>query len=662
MALRLSIAVSLAILPATAQQANPSDLAQLSLEDLMKIQVTTVSKKEQNLWRTGAAVFVITQEDIHRSGATNIPDLLRIAPGVDVGRLDANRWAISVRGFNDEYANKVLVLIDGRSVYSSTVSGVFWDTQDVPLEDIDRIEIVRGPGGTVWGANAVNGVINIITKSSSATQGGLLVAGGGSENNADGLIQYGGKIGPGTYRVFGHYFHTGSSDAPAGGNAFDGWQSAQGGFRSDWAVSPSDSLTVLGDFLNTHEAQSAPLAFSSQLPRFELYNDRFTKYAGDVLGRWKHIFRNGSDLTVQLYDDYQRRHEMGFHELQNTLDLDLQHHIALGLRNDVVWGFGARSIQSRYRPGYALDILPHERNDFLGSGFVQDEFRLTDWLSLTAGSKVEHNAFTGWEFEPGVQIVWTPSPRHTVWASAARAIRQPSILEFGINSDFGVTPTGAPYGPSFVLVHVSGNSRQQTESLVDAEFGYRVQLSKALTLDLAAFTGFYDNLETSLTGDIYPVITPQLQYLVLPLRFANQAGAHTYGAEFSANWKASPRVRFSPTYSYFHMNVDGDTGALLTTPGMSPAHQFQVRSLIDLRRNLEWDSAVGYVSRLPAPGFPAYVRIDTRLGWRVGESTELSIVGQNLESPRHPEFYNPLYSINYTLVERSIFAKATWRF
>ena len=281
--------------PGLAQNSTPSDLTQVSLEDLMNMQVTSVSKKGQNLKKTGAAVFVINQEDIRRSGVTNIPDLLRMAPGVDVARIDANTWAISIRGFNYRYSSRVLVLIDGRTVYTPTFSGVFWDEQDVPLEDIDRIEVIRGPGGTVWGANAVNGVINIITKSSKDTQGGLVTAGTGSEQSADGLFQYGGKAGQkGHYRVFGRYFNVENSARAGGGPAADGWHGSHGGFRSDWNPSDRDAVTVQGDLFGTSEGQTVTTLFSNQLPDFRTLNDKVTVGSGNVLGRWNHTFSNGS--------------------------------------------------------------------------------------------------------------------------------------------------------------------------------------------------------------------------------------------------------------------------------------------------------------------------------------------------------------------------------
>jgi len=650
---------ALSALSMWAQQPKDYDLSQASLEDLMNIQVTSVSKKEQKLSKTGAAIFVITQEDIRRSGATNIPDVLRLAPGVDVARVDANQWAISIRGFNDQYANKVLVLIDGRSVYSPSFSGVYWDMQDVPLADIERIEIIRGPGGTVWGANAVNGVINIISKSAAATKGGLISAGAGSQDHADGLVQYGGQIGgDGAYRVFGRYFNTANSDYPDGREAADGWQGGHAGFRSDWNPSASDTLTVQGDFLKTEEGETITTLFSNALPLAETLNDAVNTTGGNILARWNHSLAKGSVMSLQVYYDYTRNLAQGFLDTEKTLDLDFQHHLALGSRNDVVWGLGTRFIAGNYGVGDSLTILPHHRFDSLFSAFLQDQLKLTNSLSLTMGSKFEHNDFTGFEYEPSVQLVWTPTGTQTLWMSAARAIREPSTFEDGLQDN----AQSVPVGSSFAVVRVFGNPSIQSEEMRDVEAGYRALANKRLSLDITAFGGLYRNLQY--VTALAPFVESQqgVPYLVLPEEFVNGPQAHTYGAEFFANWSLTEHWRISPGYSYFHIGIDGNSTGLYTPPGASPNHQFQVRSLLDLPHHIEWDNTVGYVSQLAVGNIPQYARLDSRVGWRWGEGVELSVVGQNLFSPRHAEFSNAAYPTNYTLVERSVFAKVTWRF
>jgi iron complex outermembrane receptor protein len=657
---RLGLVAALAALPGWAQPPQGPDLSQDSLEELMNIPVTSVSKKEQKLSKAGAAIFVITQEDIRRSGATNIPDLLRLAPGVDVARVDANRWAISIRGFNDEHANKVLVLIDGRSVYNPSFSGVFWDMVDVPLEDIERIEVIRGPGGTVWGANAVNGVINIITKSADATQGGLISAGTGSEDHAASMAQYGGQVGlNGYYRVFGQFSDIGNSVFPGGQQAADGWLAGHGGFRSDWTLSPRDTLTVQGDFLKTDESQTISTLFSNALPLTETFSDPIQATAGDILARWNHTLANGSQMSLQLYDDYSRRLDQGLVDSQNTVDLDFQDHLTWGRRNDVVWGIGARVIDSDVGIGYDLTIVPNRRFDQLYSVFLQDELKLTNSLSLTMGTKIEHNDFTSFEFEPSVQLMWTPTERQTVWVSGSRAIREPSPVDVGLQDDTASVPIGSGFG----IVRVLGDPNiKKVEALRDFEIGYRALASNRVSLDVTAFVGRYRNLQSLVALAPYGATQDGVAYLVLPYLLMNGPAATIYGAEFSANWNVTGRWRISPGYSYFHIDVDGDSSGLVTPLGTSPNHQFQIRSQLDLPRHFEWDNTLGYVSKLAAGNVPAYARVDSRLGWRVGEFVELSVVGQNLSTPRHAEFFDSTTTTDYTLLERTVFGKVTWRF
>jgi iron complex outermembrane recepter protein len=646
-----------------AQSPGARDLTDISLEDLMNIQVTSVSKKEQKLAKTGAAVFVITQEDIRRSGATNIPDVLRMAPGVDVARVDANRWAISIRGFNAIFSNKVLVLIDGRSVYVNVGSNVFWDDHGVPVEDIDHIEVIRGPGGTVWGANAVNGVINIITKSSKATQGGLITAGTGSAESAESLAQYGGKFrSNGTYRVFGKYFNVETSVAPSGQNAADGWHSSQGGFRSDWDLSPKDSLTVQGDLLTTSAGQTVTTVFSKALPLQRTVNDRQKNTAGNILGRWDHTFANGSDSSLQISSDVEHRHsQFEVSAARDMTDVDFDHHVALGSRNDVVWGLGYRFETDNLLQGFATRILPLHSTHNSFSTFVQDEIKLTNSLLFTLGSKFEHNSFTGFEYEPSAQLVWTPSGEHTVWASAARAIRQPSLVDFGLQVDLAVV---ALANGSFVVPTLVGNPNTRDEQLHDYEAGYRTQLNRRVSLDVTGFWSFYRNLITQEPGAPFFTVNPAPPHLILPLVWDNKARAQNYGGEVTATWDVNSRWKISPSYSLLHMSIMRDSSsrdsAIERTIGNSPKHQLQIRSWIKLRKNVDWDGTLMYVSGLTNLGVPGYARLDTRLGWRVGEFVELSIVGQNLLRARHMEFSDP--RMHATEAERSVFGKVTWRF
>jgi iron complex outermembrane receptor protein len=646
-----------------AQQPRPVDLTEVSLEDLMNMQVTSVSKREQKISRAGAAIYVITQDDIRRSGANNVPDLLRMAPGVHVARMDSNAWAISIRGFNDLYADKVLVLIDGRSVYNPLFSGVFWDAQDVVLENIERIEVIRGPGGTVWGANAVNGIINIISKSAKATEGGLVTAGSGSKTTGEGVAQYGGTIGSrGSYRAFGKYFNVDPSVFPDRSRSANGWHGLHGGFRSDWDLSSRDTVTVQGDLQKMDEGQTITTVFSNALPSQATFTERFDAVAANLLGRWNHTLANGSETSLQIYDDYSRRVDLGVANKQNTINLDFQHHTGIGSRQDLVWGLGARVADIDLGAGYGIMFSRRDRTDKLFSAFVQDEVRIAGSLWLTMGSKVERNDFTGFEFEPSVGLVWSPTNRQSVWFSAARAIRQPSALDTSVRSDSAVLP--AP-GVPFALLTVSGNPLATAETLRDIEAGYRAQIGTRLSVDLAAFRSYYRSLRSGDLDAPYFTTDPGPPHLVLPVVFGNKTRANTYGGELFLNWSVTNRWRLSPGYSVLRMAIFRDPSSVdvqaQTIPGSVPRHQFQIRSSLQLTRSLEWDSSLFHIGRLAYGGIPRYTRVDSRLALRLGESLEFSVSGQNLLTPRHAEFPDEL-GASHTVIERSVFGKVVWRF
>ncbi len=638
------------------------DLGDMGLEDLMKIQVSSVSKKDEPMSQAGAAIFVITQNDIRHSGATSIPDLLRMVPGVDVAQIDGNAWAISIRGFNYHYVNKVLVLIDGRTVYTPLFSGVYWDEQDVPLEDIERIEVIRGPGGTVWGANAVNGVINIITKNSRDTQGGLLTAGTGSHRSADGVLQYGGSAGAnGSYRVFGRYFQDRTSRPDIGGPGADAWHGSHGGFRSDWALTPSDSLTVQGDLFGSSQGQLITTLIASRLPDYYTLNDRVAVATGNLLGRWKHTFANGSEASVQMYYDRARRSEQGTTGVLNTGDVDFQYHFRAGERHDIVAGGGYRLSDESFEAGYAFGYNTDHRRDKLANVFFQDEVQLSHTVSLSLGSKFEHNSYTGFEYEPSAQLVWTPNKQQTVWGSVARAIRQPAWYDVASWSDLWSVPLP---GGALGLYRLEG-APNKTEQLLDFEAGYRGSLSKRVAIDVALFCSHYWNLQTVEPGTPYFTMTPAPPHFVLPWYYANLSRAHNYGAEFSAQWDIYKRWRVHPGYSFLQMKLTPEPGSqdpyLQWFEGISPKHQFQIRSNMDLPHRLEWDVSAFYATELKSGPIPAYARLDTRVGWRAGESLEFSVGAQNLLAPRHLEF--PLVdTLHPAYMPRSVFGKVTWRF
>jgi iron complex outermembrane receptor protein len=652
------------VLGLPAKAAPQTDLSEASLEQLMNIEVTTVSKKEQKLSRVAAAIFVITQEDIRRSGARNIPDLLRLVPGMDVAQLDANGWAISARGFNDYLANKLLVMIDGRSVYDPAFGGVFWELQDVPLEDIDRIEVIRGPGGTIWGANAMNGVINIITKRAKATRGGLLKSGSGSTTTAQDLVQYGGQLrGHGFLRVFGQYSNNSSLTFPSGQRAADGWHMPHGGFRSDWDLTEKNSVTVEGDFYNSDEGETLT-SFLSLSPPFEaVFNDRIFSRGGNTLARWDHRFSDRSEATLQMYYDGGRRTQFGIHEDRNTWDFDFKNHVAIAPRQDLVWGFGYRVDSFYVRPGYAISPARPRSTDNLFNSFIQDEIRLANSFWLTLGSKFEHNAYTGFEYEPGARLLWSPNNRQAAWASISRAIRQPTLEDVEVRYNEAAFP-----GPDGVvsLLSVFGNPHIKSEELLAYEAGYRAQASRRLSVDVSAFYNIYDRLCTYEPAPPFLEASPPPPHLVLPEVTGNKMHGNTYGAEASSSWNVSRWWKVSPGYAWLKMNLHADPGSQdkssPTAAGDSPRQQFQIRSSMDLPRHWEFDTNLYYVGRLSDLRIPEHARADARLGWRPTPSWEFSVVGQDLLDPRHLEFVYQSNNVLGSEIPRSVYGEIRFWF
>jgi iron complex outermembrane recepter protein len=657
------LAFSLSPVALRADQApSPADLNKMDIEDLMQIKVTSVSKKEQSLSRTAAAVFVIDQEDIRRSGATNIPDLLRMVPGVDVQQVDANAWAISVRGFNTRFSNKLLVLVDGRTVYTPVFSGVYWEDLDMPLEDIDRIEVIRGPGATVWGANAVNGVISIFTKSAKATKGGLVTAGGGSQLHALGLLQYGGSAGKeGAYRVYGKFFDVGDSAAYNGTPAADHWRREHAGFRADWDLSSRDSLMVEGDLFANQASQTRRNGFYAT-PYDYIFNQALDATGGDVLARWDHTLAGGSQTSFQAYYDSYRRTDMGIPDRLRTFDLDFQHHISAGDRHDIVWGLGYRVSNAMTAPGYAVGFSPPSRTENLYSGFVQDEVRLSDSLWVTVGCKLEHNPYTGLETEPSARVAWSrPGSRNTIWAAASRAFRQPSRVDTDLRQD----PQTVAVLPGMVEVSwLYGNPRIKDEELRDYELGYRAEFTKNFSLDADTFLSFYRNLETFEPQPVVIIPGSPVQ-LEIPMRLENKAHAVTYGGELSLNWNVTSRWRVRPGYAYLHATIHQDPSSrgqpMFNIATAFPQSMPQIRSSLNLWRRTEFDQSLYYTARLPGGSIPGHARFDLRLARHFGEFAEVSLVGQNLLRPRSTEYGDYLWIIG-TQAVRSIYLQTTWRF
>jgi iron complex outermembrane receptor protein len=654
-------------LPACCAQS--ADLTQKSLEDLMNIDVTSVSKKAQKTSETAAAVFVITSEEIRRSGALNIPDLLRMVPGLDVGQIDGNQWAISARGFNGQYSNKLLVLIDGRTVYTPVFVGVFWDSQNVPLESIERIEVIRGPGAAVWGSNAVNGVINIITKSAGETQGGSVDAGAGNAIIGPEAIRYGGKArGLGAYRVYAEGFHAGSLPTPAGLDGQDDWRLVHGGFRTDSSLSAKDSLTTEGDVAQGKAGELSTVPVSLQLPETATLALRNRYWDWNLLARWKRTISPRSETSLQIYFDRTTREDPTYGIGLNTLDIDFQHHVAWGSRQDIVWGLGYRLSADGTNPTLRIVFTPQNRLTHLFSIYAQDEITiLPDRLRLSVGARLEHNGYTGFDLEPSARLAWSLNSKNMVWSAVTGAVRTPARSDRDIRVNYEALPGSIATGYLPMLVSFFGNPNAKNEQLTAFEAGYRNNWTSSFSLDTTVFYNRYRDLESVESGTMGLEMTPAPPHLLIPTSFSNNLYGETHGIEFFANWKAASHWTLSPGYAFFSMHLHTFAGSLDTTTaqsteGSTPDHQAQLRSSVSLPKSLQWNTSAYFVNRLPSLAIPSYTRVDTGLTWRAGKSISISAVGQNLFSNRHMEFSGLDSSVQAGLMRRSAYAKMAWSF
>ncbi len=634
---------------AVAHATDSAALADLSLEELMNESVTSVSKKATRLDESPAAITVISNDDIRRLGITSIPEALRLVPGMDVARITANRWAVSARGFNTEFAGKLLVLIDGRSVYNPSFSGVFWDAQDLVLEDLDRIEVIRGPGAALWGANAVNGVVNIITKGAKETQGMLFSSVVGTEEQPSTSLRYGGQLGPHLfYRAYLKYFNRAGFVDSEGRDAHDAWNSARGGFRLDWEPFKTDSVTLQGDYYRSEIGGRFVVA--ELTPPFSKVLDRTSSNMGaNVLGRWTHRFSESSQLTIQSFYDHST-HQTVASEINDVADLDIQHRFALGSRNDIVWGLGYRHSVNEIPRSSILLVTPRRRAFNLYTAFLQDQITLVSKrLSLILGSKFEHNDYTGFEIQPNGRLLWTPDDKQTFWAGVSRAVRTPSRVETTRRYSLAAFQP-SPFAPPVEVVSF-GNPGQTSEIVLSYELGYRVRPVRQLSLDLAAFYNVYDRLidpngipgELRFEGDRF----------VQPINGGNTQSGESYGVELSVQWKVTERWRLISDYSWLKLQLRPEE---IEEKG-SPQQQFRLRSYLD--------RSVAYVDRIventTGQAIPAYVRADIGLVWRPRENLEVGIWGQNLLDNRHPEF-GDIFASSPVEVPRSVLGRITWRF
>lgn len=642
-------------------------LHELSLEQLSEIEVTSVSKQSEKLMDAPASVFVITNDDIRRSGVTSIPEALRLAPGVEVARINAHQWAISIRGFNSDISNKLLVLIDGRSVYSSLYAGVFWDVQDTLLDDIDRIEVVSGPGGTLWGANAVNGVINIITRSAKDTQGGLLEIGGGNEKHRFGGARYGGQLGDAAVRAYIKGSDGDASQQIDGTAGNDDWRMAQGGFRLDWQPAAADHLTMQGDLYHGSEDGTFPGEFTLGTLPGASFNDEVNLGGGNLLGRWTRQLDPTSDVALQIYYDHTQRDIPGtYQEKRDTGDFDFQHHFTLGARNDLLWGLGYRWTSDQIDNTTFASFIPDHRTDETFSAFLQDKIDL--WqkrVFLTLGSKFEHNDYSGFEYQPNARLSWLISDKQSAWGAVSRAVRIPARLDTDLQLQIPVGAVPLPTTPPINLplyVTVQGNKHIETEALIAYEAGYRFQIAETASIDLATFYNDYDHIQTAETGASNVVVNPPIIYAALPKTLESGIEGKAYGGTLLMNWRPLPNWRLRFQYALFDMNLDNKPGSndidSKNEEDNSPRNQYAVYSFLDLPYQLSLYTGVRYVDGLKNLDNKNYTAVDASLIWNPLNYLQLSVTAQNLNNPTHLEF-GPAQGQE---IERSIYGKVQWRF
>jgi iron complex outermembrane recepter protein len=663
----LGILASLSrVLVAQAPDSSMADLSTLDLEELARVRVTSAARRPETLGNSSASITLISGRDIRRSGAASLPEALRLLPGLAVFQGGTRDWAVGARGFHQQSANKMLVLIDGRVVYSPIFAGVFWEVQRVLLEDVDRIELVRGPGAALWGANAVNGVINVVTRAAGETAGGLATLTGGTNDQAQVDLRYGRSVGErGAGRIYALASTEGGSDRPVQGRGEDDWQFGQGGFRADFDRG-NDLFTVQGDGYGGAGGQELLLPAPSP-PFTSIVNEDLEVHGGNLLGRWSRRFSPGSDLTLQAYVDYAVRTQTSqFGRIRDaTVDLDFQHHFGLGTRHDILWGLGYRRITDDVSGAFPVAFDPPSRDVNLVTGFVQDEVSvIRNRLAVNVGAKFEHNSYTGFELQPTARLLWTPTPSTTVWAAVSRAVRTPSRIDSDLRLVAQVVDA-----PPVTRVEALGSDTLEAEALIAYEAGYRVVPDARLSLDVAAYYHDYNRLRSLAPGP--PALDGDV--LVVPYTVGNQAHARSYGGTASATVRVSSQWRVRASYTYLNMTAGLDDGVLPGTipdvnPGLNPSHQLGVWNSFELPANLELDVIGRYISELEATEaigdeVDAYVQADARLGLTLTPRIAFELIGRNLLSRRRVEFFQSASTPGRGgAIARQLRARLTWTF
>lgn len=648
---------------ALAAGALAQDLTELSLEDLMQVEVTSASRKPQPLGETASAVYILTASEIARSGATSLPELLRRVPGLHVARLESSGWAVTARGFNHRFASKMLVQIDGRTVYTPLFGGVYWDAQDLPLEIVERVEIIRGPGATMWGENAVNGVINVITKTAAETRGGRVETAGGDE---DVVLQarFGGGGERFDYRVYGRAIREDAVALEDGSSARDVFRGVSAGMRLDLDLRRSRSISVDGQIYASEAWQRAGHA-TFDAP-YSTYDEGNRRVSGGHVGGWARPFTSVEATFLGYVDRSRRESPDGFLEIRDTFELDYQQrHRSESGRHDLVWGGQVRYTRDDFENTFRVSLDPAGRSLHLLSGFLQDEVDLASGrLRVTVGAKLTHNTYTGLEVQPSLRALVKLDRSQAIWTAFSRAVRTPTRIEndMRVNAAVMSQPEGLP-----ALVSLFGSRRIEPERVLAYEAGYRVQWRKA-SLDLAAFTNRYDGLVTTELGA--PALEEELgpPHVLVPIHLVNGGPARTSGLEALARARVLSGMELQGWYTWFRMGEgfqEGapEEGALIPDGGVAavPAHQGRLDARIDLPARLALDAGLHYVGAIDAQSIPSYLRLDLRLSLQATEALEIAIAGRNLLDERHAEFAGEQSAAPFQ-IERSLLARVVWKF
>jgi iron complex outermembrane receptor protein len=660
-------AVAAAFILGTALHASdaPPDDGWMSLEQLGDIKVVVASKRAEPAWSVGAALSVVTNDDVRFAGVRTLGDALRLAPGLSVAQVDARDWMVGARGFDQQFANKLLVMIDGRTVYTPLFGGVFWDVQDVVLEDLAQIEVVRGPGAALWGANAVNGVVNIVTKSAADTTGTFVSSTVGTAESA-GTVRYGAAVAGGwAYRVYARASRFGASRTAAGADAGDAWGRQQTGFRADRTLPDGAQLTVQGDaYVSSGNFVSEGAEFAPPRLSFADAVTGVTASGANLLARWGDADADGAGTRVQAFVDAMWRSQALLAEGRHTADLDFQRTQVAGAQT-WAWGAGYRVSWDRTTGRHALAFVPANYTAQLLSGFVQDQIALLPGkLDLVVGTKVEHNDFTGFEVQPGVRLVWRPAEGRVFWAAASRAVRSPTRTESGIVFDAATYPAGAlGAGQPATVIRWSGRPAVRSETLLAYEAGWRQRLTPAFSLDATVFYHDYSDLV-----DIAPKAGPSLaafgttSYLLSEWEYRNGGGGASYGAETAFTFQPGPRQRWSAGCTLTRVTQSGLAGGVNEAYFAASTPECAAFARLRLTPVPAFDLEIGLrtASGRDSVEVPAAVVLDARVAWRARPDLEWQLRGENLTDPVHPEFREGLTNRVFQ-IRRGVYLSATLR-